>query len=295
MNVQLLRSFDAVARHGSLSAAAQAMGLSQPAVTQHIKALEQQSGRALLTRGAGGAELTPEGEALLPRVRHALLALDSVQTQIVDRISPDGGYLTVGQCAPHIVMPVLRRFIEDHPAVGLEVLFDNSARLLDMVERSRLDVAMLTLSEPLPYLTCEPLVPQQLLLLLPADHPLAGQDRIDMAAVADQRIIMREIGSTTRRLFEETAHRHGVRLRDHLVLGSREAVKEAVATGLGVGMVLGAELGEDPRLVGRPVRDGAAAWEYLVCRPELRHLGVVASFFDAAMAVHMHKPERNLA
>lgn len=286
MNIQFLRSFETVARLGSLSAAAQAMGLSQPAVTQHIKALEQQSGRALLTRGAAGAELTPEGEALLPGVRQALLAVDAVRAQIRDRISPQSGYLTVGQCAPHVVMPLLRRFTETCPEVQLDVLFDNSARLLDMVERSRLDVAMLTLSAPLAHLTCEPLVRQRLLALLPARHPLAGQDEIDMADLSGQRILMREIGSTTRKLFEDTARHQGIVFRDQLVLGSREAVKEGVAAGLGAGMVLSTELGADARLTARPIRGGAEAWEYLVCRPELRHLGVVARFFDIAAALH---------
>lgn len=284
MNAQFLRSFDAVARHGSLSAAAQSLGLSQPAVTQHIKALERDSGRPLLLRHAGGAVLTPEGEALLPRVRQALLVLDDLEMQLFGRASPDRGCLTVGQCAPHIVMPVLRRFMAACPKVRIEVLFDNSARLREMVEQSRIDLAMLTLTEPLPHLACIPLVPQKLMFVLPEGHPWSNQAEIDLAEAVGQRIVMREAGSSTRRLFEDTAHRQNVAFPDQFVLGSREAVKEAVAAGLGIGVVFDNELGADERLVGIPIRDASAASEYLVCRPELRDLGVVAAFIAAAEA-----------
>ncbi|WP_162784692.1 LysR substrate-binding domain-containing protein [Paracoccus suum] len=284
MNAQFLRSLDAVARHGSLSAAAQSLGISQPAVTQHIKALERDSGRPLLLRQASGAVLTAEGEALLPRVRQALLVLDDLEMRLFGRASPEGGCLSIGQCAPHLVMPVLGRFMAACPTVRLEVLFDNSARLLEMVEQSRIDIAMLTLTEPLPHLACTRLVALRLMFVLPAGHPWSNRAEIDLSEATDETIIMREVGSSTRQLFEGTAQRLGVVFPQQFVMGSREAMKEAVAAGLGIGVVFDAELGADERLVGVPIRDSSPASEYLVCRQEVSELGVVAAFIAAARA-----------
>jgi LysR family transcriptional regulator, low CO2-responsive transcriptional regulator len=141
---------------------------------------------------------------------------------------------------------------------------------------------MLTLTEPVPHLACLPLVAQRLMFVLPQGHPWSNRAEIDLVDAAGHRIIMREVGSSTRRLFEETARRQGVVLPEQFVLGSREAVKEAVAAGLGIGIVFDNELGADERLVGVPIRGASAASEYLVCRQDLRSLGVIAAFIAAA-------------
>src|SRR5262249_25545763 len=158
-----IRAFHAVAVHNGFSAAAQALGVSQPAVTQDIKALEDALGTRLFSRGSGGVELNAEGRELLPHVHRAVMTLDDLGSRINDGRSLRAGHLGVGICAPYVVMPILKRFATKHPGIRVDVRLDNSSRLLDMVAGNRVNLAVATLCEPNAELFCEPLVEQRVL------------------------------------------------------------------------------------------------------------------------------------
>ncbi|KAA3499398.1 hypothetical protein DXM27_19845 [Rhizobium rhizogenes] len=112
-----------------------------------------------------------------------------------------------------------------------------------------------------------------------ADHVWSGRGEIDIAELRDQSFVIREAGSMTRQIFERALTESGIQIRHELVLASREAMKEAVANGLGLGIVLDKELGNDQRLVGLRVTGASlAASEYLVAHPEVSELGAVREF-----------------
>lgn len=285
MNLPQLRAFHAVALHGSVSAAAHELGVSQPAITQQVKALEEAVGSKLFRRTPSGFELTASGQDLLPKVREAVLTLDDLGARVADGRALRHGHLAVGLCAPFVAMPILERFCEHHPGIRLDLRFANSASLLDLVRSSRIDVAVATLTAPDAHLACLRLTSQEVFVLVPQGHALADRPAVTVDDLRDQPFIMREPGSMTRFLFEEGLSRAGVKVRHKLVLGSREAVKEAAAHGLGLGIVLSREVGHDPRLVALPVAGFAMeAAEYLVALPELAERGAPRAFFDAARA-----------
>ncbi len=284
MNLAQLRAFHAVAVHGGFSAAAQALGISQSAVTQHIKALEEAAGIRLFNRQAGGSELTAEGLDLWPKVRRVVLQLDEIGLELQGRRNLVGGHLSFGFCAPHLAMPLIGRFRAEYPAIRIRASMENSSRLLEHLVDRVVDVALATLREPVPGFVCHRLVTQRVLLLLRADHPWAGRGRVEVADLADLTLVAREPGSMTRRLFEAGLTGRGLALEAALVLDSREAVKEAVAAGLGVGYVLDHELGCDTRLVGLPI-DGidSDAGEYLVTLEASADIGSVKAFVGLAL------------
>lgn len=283
MNFAQLRAFHAIATHGGFSAAAQALGVSQPAITQHVKALEEAVGARLFLRTGTGVELTRDGRDLLPKVREAVLTLDDLGARMENGRALRSGHLALGLCAPFLAMPILQRFSALHPGLRLDVRFDNSSRLLGLLTEHRVDVVIVTLTAPPKGFVCERLVEQRVEILVPADHPWWGRPSLQASELNGERFILREEGSMTRHLFERGMAARGVEVTPTLVLGSREAVKEAVAAGLGLGIVLSREKGSDPRLRGLPVDDAAmTADEYLVTLPDLRARGAVAAFTDVA-------------
>ncbi|MGO4170848.1 LysR substrate-binding domain-containing protein [Bosea sp. TAF32] len=294
MNLAQLRAFHAVANHATFSAAAQALGVSQSAITQHVKSLEDAVGTRLFLRTASGVELTADALDLLPKVRQAILMLDDISARMSDGRSLATGHLAIGLCAPYVAMPILERFTAEHPGVQLEVRLANSKSLLELVAQHRIDIAIATLREPRPDFACDFLVKQRVEILVHAGHPWWDRLQVEARDLPGQRLVTREPGSMTRHLFEAALAERKLELPPHLVLGSREAVKEAVAAGVGIGIVLDQERGFDPRLRAIAVSDfDVVAGEYLVTRRETRSLGSVAAFSAIASAVGKEKvPDR---
>lgn len=172
----------------------------------------------------------------------------------------------------------------EKPMLALPLRLDNSSRLLDLVAQHRVDIAIATLREPHPDFCCDFLTDQHVQILVHAGHSWWDRERIEAGELVGQRLVTREAGSMTRHLFEAALMEHGIALTPHLVLGSREAVKEAVAAGIGVGIVLARERGCDPRLRALTVSDfDVSAGEYLVTRRETRTLGSVGAFAAIAL------------
>jgi LysR family transcriptional regulator, low CO2-responsive transcriptional regulator len=287
MNLAQLRAFNAVAAHGSFSAAAQSLGITQPAVTQHIRALEDALGARLFHRRGGMIELTSDARDLLPTVRQVVLSVEDIGKRIDHGRGLRAGYLSLGLCAPHVAMPIIARFRTDFPGIRLETRLSNSASLLEQIAQHQLDIAVATLDAPRADLFCEKLTEQRVLILVPAGHPLSAKKRIKPAALKGQNFVLRESGSMTRHLLERALAAEKISLGETLVLSSREAVKEAVAAGIGFGIVLDKELGRDPRIVGIEL-DAAncSAGEYLVAQHDFVQLGALRSFITSAHACY---------
>jgi aminoethylphosphonate catabolism LysR family transcriptional regulator len=293
MNLAQLRAFNAVAAHGSFSAAAQSLGITQPAVTQHIRALEDALGARLFHRRGGSVELTSDARDLLPTVRQVVLSVEDIDRRIEHGRGLRAGYLSLGLCAPHVAMPIIARFRTDFPGIRLETRLSNSASLLEQVAQHQLDIAVATLDAPRSDLFCEKITEQRVLIVVPKDHALGARKRIKPAALAGQAFVLREQGSMTRHLLERALAAAKVKLGETLVLSSREAVKEAVAAGIGFGIVLDKELGHDPRLAGIELdADNCTAGEYLVAQHDFVELGSLRSFIQSARACYARPKAR---
>jgi len=284
MNFAQLRAFYAVAQHGTFSAAAHALNVSQPAITQHVRALEEAMGNRLFHRRGTGVELTQDGIDLLPNVHQIIKGLEDVAARIDGGKELRTGHLTIGFCSPHVTMPLIRRFRLARPGIKIDTRMSNTNVLLDMVLQQRVDVAIVTLTEPRSDLVCHRLVAQEVLVIVPADHPWSDRYQIDISELGDEPFVIREAGSMTRQIFERALLDKGITIRQDLVLASREAMKEAVASGLGLGVVLDKELGTDPRLVGLKVTGASMdASEYLIAHPEISGLGAVREFIATGL------------
>ena len=147
MNTSDLRAFVYVIELGSFSRAAEALGVSQPTVSLRLRHLEDRLGLKLLERRHGIA-LTPVGRSLYNRARQVLAQLERFERSAEDLAQLRDGRLRVGISTPRFAMRLLGRFRNAHPGVSLELSLGNSDTLLDRLQRSEIDAAIMTLRAP---------------------------------------------------------------------------------------------------------------------------------------------------
>jgi LysR family transcriptional regulator, transcriptional activator of the cysJI operon len=282
MNFAQLRAFHAVASEGGFTRGALRLGISQPAVTVQVRGLEERYGVLLFRRLGQRIELTEFGRDLWQRTRRVFAELDDLEELMVSAGELRVGRLEIGADGPFSVMDLVASFIWHYPGIRVAVRIGNAARVLADLREARTDLAVLNLIGPDAELHSQTLYRDRIVAFLPADHPRAGRG-IELADLAELPLVLREPGSATRALLLQALDWAGIAPRIALELGSREAVREAVLAGLGVGVVFEKELVPDPRL--RSVTVGGAdlsAAVSLACLPERRRLRVVEAFFALA-------------
>lgn len=275
-----VRAFVAVVEQGSFSAAAAQLGLSQPTVSQRVQALEQHCALRLIDR-RNGVVLTNAGRTLYNHARMLLGRAQEFDAAARDIALLRAGRLVVGYAPPHFAMPVAAAFMQRYAGVELNFRSGNTDALIAALEACTVDVAVLTLAQPRPGLVSHLLVRQRPVLCVPIDHPFAARGRVQLADLSGHAVVSREMGSQTRVLFEASCVAHGVIPGRFIEVPTREAVKEAAAAGLGLGVVLDREAGDDRRLATVEIADiDLAAGTYVVCLEETRRLPAVNAFFE---------------
>lgn len=237
-----LRVFRSVALHLNFSRAAEELLLTQPAVTQQIKALEEELGVPLFNRGGGRITLTPGGRALLPFAESLRLLGQEATIAVSEAHGEQAGELalgasqTVGQyLLPHLVAG----FIAEQPKVRITTRSGNSDAMLQLLLTREIGLALIEGPEQRRDIHLEAFMEDHMVLVVPCGHPWAGNE-IKPEALATQPLLMREFGSGSRRVVERALHAAGLRSRQ-LNVGmewdSTEALLSAVEAGLGVTFV----------------------------------------------------------
>ncbi|MRS12865.1 MAG: LysR family transcriptional regulator [Actinobacteria bacterium] len=243
MNVTQLRTFIAVVDHGSFSEAARVLGISQPAVTMQIQALEADIGAMLLDRGYRKVALTEAGQRLLPHARRVLAEIDDARFSIDALSDVISGRLTVAASTTpgqYLLPRLLGGFLKENPEVGVTLRVYDSADVVAHVEAGEADLGMTGAEVRGARVLYERLGTDDLALICPPSHRLAAVDGVTFSDIADEPFIVRESGSGTRMAAEEVIRRSGVEPADLPVvmeLGTNEAIVSAVEGGMGLGIV----------------------------------------------------------
>lgn len=278
-----LKAFDTAARLGTLSAAARALGLQQPTLSAHVSRLEREYGVELFYRRGRRLELTAFGSTLRECTHRLFSAEVDAQNMLAAVSGRLGGHLRLRAVGPYNVMPMIRAFRETWPHVGIAVAVGDSRQIVDDIRDYQGDIGVLVHGVDDPSLYCMPYRRQALVIFASASHPLAARQGLTLRDLHQQAFVLREEGSTTRRVFEQTMQAAGLSFRMAVEMGSREAVREAVAQGLGLGVVADAAYVADARLrVLRVAGFDATTHVHLICRSERRQVPLIAAFFDTA-------------
>jgi DNA-binding transcriptional LysR family regulator len=247
-----LHTFLAVATHQSFTRAANELGLSQPGVSAHIRGLERAYQASLFEIRRRRPHLTAEGEALVDYARRVFNILDESRRTIAAIQGVERGHLRLAASPTigvHLLPPLLRRFADAHPSVQVELIVERSEAVVDLVVTNRVPLGLI--EAPVTHTSVEirPFAEDDLVLIAPPSHPLAGRRRVRPDDLRRTHILRREAGSGMRLLVDTMLSRAGLSVPTAMELGSTEALKHAALAGIGLAWV--------PRLgVERELRTG---------------------------------------
>ena len=283
MTLARLRAFHAVATRGGFTRAAEALGVSQPAISGQVRALEAHVGQALLDRRGQGVTVTPVGEQLLHRTRHLFAQMGEIEDFLATAGELERGILRIAADGPYGIMRLLSRYRSRHPGIELRLRLGNLSETLSRLTSGEADIAVATASEWPEGLESAAIDRDRIACLVPRGHPWAEATSIKLEALHQREMIMREPRSATRLLLERAMADLDLFPRIVMELGSREAVREAVAAGLGIGVVFSREQPMDDRARCVPIEGhGLEGTTVLLSTPERRRLRLVDALFTLA-------------
>lgn len=276
-----LHAFHTVVRAGSISAGARELGLSQPTVSAHITKLESRYGVELFFRQGRRIHLTDFGRQLLEPVRRLVDAEFEAVSLLMNARAGGQGHLRLCAVGPYNVTPMLHAFRHAHPGVRITMAVGDSQQIVQSVLDYEADVGILVHDATDPHLLSLPYRRQPLVFFVAVGHPLAAKSDLTLKHLQGQPFVLREEGSTTRRVLEQVLAKEGVTVRGDLVIGSREAVREAVAQGLGIGVVADSAYVEDARTKRLQIHcDELCTHVHVVCRRERKDARLIAAFLE---------------
>jgi len=247
-----LRVFEAVARLRSFTAAAQELHLAQPTVSVQMRELSGHVGLPLFEQQGRRATLTPAGEALLEAARSMFDTWAAFEMAVGEFKGARRGKLRLAAVttAEYFVPALLAPFARAHPGVDVSLAVENRDAIVERLREELDDFTIMMMPPPELRLTALPFLDNPLVALAPRNHPLAGRRRISLQSFAAEPLLVREKGSGTRMASEQFFAEHRLRPNVRMQLGSNEAIKHAVAAGLGCAVL-------SQHTVGRtPERDG---------------------------------------
>lgn len=282
MTLNQLRAFIAVAHNGGFTAAARSLGVSHSTLNSQIQTLEREYGTELFYRRGRRVELSALGLELLPMARRMVALEGDMEVLMGATGQLRRGALKIAAVGPFHVTDMIEAYHAVHPHIHISVTLGNSELVFDALDKYVSDVGVVATRFPDERYHTHLYARYPVIAFVHVDHPFARREEIELKELAGQRLLMREPGSTTRKALEDALVQHDIAVQVAMEIGSREALREAVARGLGVGTVSASEFVPDPRL--RPVRiagDLVMTHIHVCCLRERRESRLVASFFDA--------------
>ncbi|HUP30721.1 MAG TPA: LysR substrate-binding domain-containing protein [Usitatibacter sp.] len=281
MRLTQLRSFHAVARAGGFTGGAKLLHISQPTVTTQVRFLEETYGCELFYRRGHKVSLTPLGEQLY-ELAQKIFTLESETVHLLeDSGELRSGHLRVGAVGPFHVTEMLARFNQRFPGLQVSVRVGNSEAVLESLVDYQTDVAVLAQLNQDPRFHSVPYSRHPIVVFVPRAHRFARRKSIRIQELEGERMILRELGSTTRKALDDALKKAGVTPRMVMEIGSREAIREAVIMGVGIGAVSEIEYIPDPEI--RMVRVSNAQMHthaHVVCLEERRGARLVKAFLE---------------
>jgi aminoethylphosphonate catabolism LysR family transcriptional regulator len=278
-----LQAFHTVASEGGFTAAARALNVSQPTISSHVKSLEDHFRVELFLRRGRRIQLTTVGESLLA-ITQGWYGQEAEAVGFLEAARDfRSGHLNASAVGPYDVMELMEAFHRRHGQLRLSVSLGDARDVRQRVLDFKADVAVLAHEETDPRFHSRFYNRHRVFVIVNAAHPWAGRTAIPMGDLDGQRMVLRTPGSSTRQAFDEARRRAGVGIEVVMEINSREAVREAVIRGLGIGVVSESEFAPHERL--RPIPIAGAGFHvpaYVVCLAERRNRPLIKAFFETA-------------
>ncbi len=243
MDLRQLLTLRTVVDKGSFSHAAEELGISQPAVSFQIRALEDRIGERLLDRSGRRVTLTDAGQVVDAHARRLLVMEQDMLREVAGLAEHLSGPLVLGSSTGpgELLLPhLLGGFKRENPEVEVSLVVQDTQSVCDRVLDDEIELGVVGAARPHRGLVFEPFVRDELIVICPPDHPLARRKRITLTDLAAQQLILQQRGSGVRAVLEAALRAAGMRMRDLdvvLELGLQQSVRVAVLDGLGVTVI----------------------------------------------------------
>ena len=248
MRYSQIRAFHQVALHGGFSRAAEMLNQTQPALSDQVRRLEEEHDVLLFHREGRRIRLTEAGEALLILTRRFFEAEDAIAQHLEHSRSALAGRLRIMADSALHITGALGRFRARHPEVFVEITTGNSEQVLAALRAYEVEIGIVGSVDPAPDLEMFDLGETPIVAIAARGLLPAGTVSLSLAYLRRHPLVFREKGSRTRQGLEQVARRQGMRLTPAIEVEGREAMREVVASGAGIGFVSEAEQGYDPRI-----------------------------------------------
>lgn len=239
LTLRQLKLFEAVARLKGFSRAANEMGVTQPAVSIQIKQLEESIGLPLFEKAGKRLFLSPAGDELLRASDDVLGRLRDLELGFAEMKGEIKGALdvAVATTANYFMPQLLGAFQDRNPGVSPRLSVGNMQWMIERLSSKKDDLIVMSHVPDLPGLEVRPFLEDHLVVVAPPDHPLVGQPRIAISRLAHEPFLLREPGSSSRLSAENVFRDLGITVRPRMELGSSEAIKQAIFSGLGLSIM----------------------------------------------------------
>ncbi|MQR00476.1 LysR substrate-binding domain-containing protein [Glaciimonas soli] len=265
-----IRSFHAVAKTDSFTAAASYLKIGQPTISEQVKALEDRFAVELFYRRGRHVELTDAGRRLY-EITEGIFGQEDEAIQLLQSLhSQKTGLLRIGAVSPPVVMNLTYDLMRKHPdiefAISINAEQETLARLYDFT----IDIAILALTETDKRLYAVPYRTYPIVAVVRDDHPWANKSSIPLTSIRNEAVIMREPGSKTRELLENACNNQGIQINCVMELNSREAIMHAIAEGIGIGFVSEIEYVPIPGTKAIKLKGTPVTIDYYMCALAVR-------------------------
>jgi DNA-binding transcriptional LysR family regulator len=234
-----LKVFEAAARHGSFTRAAEELFLTQPTVSMQIKQLTKSVGLPLFEQVGKRLYLTEAGRELYATCRQIFETIAQFEMKVADLKGLKQGQLRLAviTTAKYFIPRLLGPFCQLYPGIEISLQVTNHEGILERMTNNMDDLYIMSQVPEHLDVSYQQFLENPLVVLAPINHPLAKEKNIPIQRLADEPFIMREPGSGTRRAVQQLFDQHGVTVKVKLELGSNEAIKHAIAGGLGISVL----------------------------------------------------------
>lgn len=266
MHLETLKTFCDLVETGSLSRAARLNHVTQSAVSQQLRALEERYGRKLVERAPRiGARPTEAGRFFYGEVKRMLGAFADVEQKLREGSGLMTGIVrvaTVYSVGLHTLPPAMKQFVASHPQVRLHLEYRRTDHICEAVLQRQIDFGIVAQPVARSRLVIVPLCEEELVLVVPLEHAFARRRRVSIASLAGQTFIGFDRDIPTRRLIDRLFRQHRIRVAYVMELDNIETIKRSVEAGLGVSILPAAALSNELRaktlmmvsLEGAPMR-----------------------------------------
>lgn len=281
-----VKAFTYVAREGSFSLAAAALGVTQSSITQHIAKLETLMGTQLFIRRRSGLELTRAGKELFAISDRLTTMEQLVNEKISDYSALTDGHIRLIANAPRPAMPIIAEYGKRYPKVQIDFTLYNWTTSMTLLAERQVDIAIVTEPEDGPSLFTHELRRSRYKAHMPRDHALATRSSVSLRDLQAETLVLPEDGSLTQKIAGKKMHEHDLHFARILRTTTFPMVKEAILHNLGIGLLLDKSLFPSEKLAAVQVEEMPEEYRDCIAIPtDKRELRLIRSFLDVAIEV----------